>query len=28
MQPTNRSSRILLPVRLWFIHFSLLIALG
>lgn len=28
MQPTNRSSRILLPVRLWFIHFSLLVALG
>lgn len=28
MQPTNRSSRILLPVRLWFIHLSLLVALG
>ncbi len=28
MQPTNRSSRILLPVRLWFIYFSLLVALG
>lgn len=28
MQPTNRSRRILLPVRLWFIHFSLLVALG
>lgn len=28
MQPTNRSRRILLPVRLWFIHFSLFVALG
>ncbi len=28
MQPTNRSSRILLPVKLWFIHLSLLVALG
>lgn len=28
MQPSNRSSRILLPVRLWFIYFSLLVALG
>ncbi len=28
MQPTNRSSRILLPVRLWFIYLSLLVALG
>lgn len=28
MQPTNRSSRILLPVKLWFVHFSLIIALG
>jgi len=28
MQPTNRSSRILLPVKLWFIYFSLILALG
>lgn len=28
MQPTNRSSRILLPVKLWFIWFSLIAALG
>lgn len=27
MQPTNTSSRILLPVRPWFIHTSLLVAL-
>ncbi|THF64650.1 rod shape-determining protein MreD [Pseudothauera nasutitermitis] len=28
MQPTNRSRRILLPVKLWFIWFSLIVALG
>ncbi|MBC9072918.1 rod shape-determining protein MreD [Thauera sp. CAU 1555] len=28
MQPTNRSSRILLPARLWFVWFSLIVALG
>ena len=28
MQPTNRSSRILLPVKLWFVYLSLLLALG
>jgi len=28
MQPTNRSSRILLPVKLWFVYFSLIVALG
>jgi rod shape-determining protein MreD len=28
MQPTNRSSRILLPVKHWFIWFSLIMALG
>ncbi|ANQ83268.1 rod shape-determining protein MreD [Azoarcus olearius] len=28
MQPTNRSSRILLPVRLGFIYFSLMVALA
>ncbi len=28
MQPTNRSSRILLPVRMWFVYFSLIVALG
>ncbi len=28
MQPTNRSSRILLPVKLWFVYFSLVVALG
>ncbi|MBL8437836.1 MAG: rod shape-determining protein MreD [Zoogloeaceae bacterium] len=28
MQPTHRSSRILLPVKRWFVYFSLLIALG
>ena len=27
MQPSHRSSRILLPVRPWFIHFSLVLAL-
>lgn len=27
MQPTHRSSRILLPVKLWFIYFSLFVAL-
>lgn len=28
MQPTNRSSRILLPVKLWFVYLSLIVALG
>ncbi|MFT3760345.1 rod shape-determining protein MreD [Thauera sp.] len=28
MQPTNRSSRILLPVKLWFVYLSLFVALG
>ena len=28
MQPTNRSSRILLPARYWFVLFSLIAALG
>jgi rod shape-determining protein MreD len=28
MQPTNRSSRILLPVKLWFVYLSLIAALG
>ncbi|AUL98776.1 MAG TPA: rod shape-determining protein MreD [Pseudothauera hydrothermalis] len=28
MQPTNRSSRILLPVKLWFVWLSLIVALG
>ena len=28
MQPTNRSSRILQPARLWFVYVSLFIALG
>ncbi len=28
MQPTNRSSRILLPVRRWFVYASLIVALG
>lgn len=28
MQPTNRSSRILLPVKRWFVYFSLFVALG
>ena len=28
MQPTNRSSRILLPVKLWFVYLSLFAALG
>ncbi len=28
MQPTNRSSRILLPVKRWFVYFSLIVALG
>lgn len=28
MQPTNRSRRILRPVRLWFVYFSLIVALG
>ncbi len=27
MQPTNRSSRILLPVKLWFVYFSFIVAL-
>ena len=28
MQPTNRSSRILLPVKLWFVYLTLFAALG
>ncbi|MDX5409572.1 MAG: rod shape-determining protein MreD [Thauera sp.] len=28
MQPTNRSSRILLPVKQWFVYLSLFVALG
>ena len=28
MQPTHRSSRLLLPVKLWFIHLSLIVALA
>lgn len=28
MQPTHRSSRILLPVKLWFVYLSLFVALG
>lgn len=28
MQPTNLSSRILLPVKLWFVYLSLIVALG
>ncbi|CAH1746594.1 Rod shape-determining protein MreD [Thauera humireducens] len=28
MQPTNLSSRILLPVKLWFVYLSLVVALG
>lgn len=28
MQPSNRSSRILLPVKLWFVYCSLIVALG
>lgn len=28
MQPTNRSSRILLPVKLWFVYLTLFLALG
>jgi rod shape-determining protein MreD len=28
MQLTNRSNRILLPVRVWFVYFSLIVALG
>ncbi len=28
MQPTNRSSRILLPVKMWFVYLSLIVALG
>jgi rod shape-determining protein MreD len=28
MQPTHRSSRILLPVRTWFVHLSLVVALA
>ena len=28
MQSTHRSSRILLPVKLWFVYFSLILALG
>ena len=27
MQPTNRSSRILLPVKMWFVYLTLFIAL-
>jgi len=28
LQPTNRSSRILLPVKQWFVYLSLFVALG
>ena len=28
MHPTNRSSRILQPVKLWFVYLSLFVALG
>ncbi|THF62105.1 rod shape-determining protein MreD [Pseudothauera rhizosphaerae] len=28
MQPTNRSSRILLPVKFWFVWLSLIVAVG
>ena len=28
MQPTHRSSRILQPAKLWFVYFSLFLALG
>ena len=27
MQPTNRSSRILLPVKMWFVYLTLFVAL-